>query len=248
MTIDVDHAWLMSDLHLDAGRPELTGILFRFLRGAARRAQALFLLGDVFEAWIGDDDDAPLPAAVAAELRAVAEAGTTVYFLHGNRDFLLGAAYARRAGLTLLPDPTHLRLGGVPTVLCHGDALCLDDRAYQRWRAQARDPAWQAQLLARPLAERRALARQLRAESREAQRRLRERGLPWADADPAAVLALLQRQGAARLIHGHTHRPAEHEVRLPGGRRAERWVLADWGEAGEALEITPDGAGRRHRL
>lgn len=246
--VEIPHAFLMSDLHLDASRPALTGILLAFLRRARGRVPALFLLGDIFEAWVGDDDDQPLVADVAHALAALAASRTDVYFMHGNRDFLLGGDYARRAGMQLLPDPCVLSLGGVPTVLSHGDALCTDDLAYQTFRAQSRDRAWQAAILALPLAERRALAARLRQESMQAQAGQIAAGLALSDVNDAAVANLMHEHGATRLIHGHTHRPAVHGVPLRGGVTGERVVLGDWRDHGEVLEVCADGSWHRHAL
>ena len=248
MTLNIPHAWLISDLHLDESRPALTRILIDFLRTTATRAPALFLLGDIFEAWVGDDDDQPLVARVADALHAVAASGTAVYFMHGNRDFLLGDAYARRAGMQLLDDPLRLNLGGVATVLSHGDALCTDDVAYQAFRAQSRSAAWQASILAMPLAERRALARQLRQQSVAAQHQMMADGMPLSDVNAQAVMTLMQAHGVSRLIHGHTHRPDHHRWVLPDGGPAERIVLSDWREHGEALEVHANGSLQRHPL
>src|SRR5688572_28425428 len=150
----------ISDLHLDPARPAITELFLGFLRGEARDAEALYILGDLFEAWIGDDTPSPAADAVAAELHALAGSGVPVYFMHGNRDFLLGADYARRAGFRLLPDPCLIDLYGCPTLLLHDDLLCTDDTAYQAFRAQTRDPAFQQQFLAQPLAARIAYAQQ----------------------------------------------------------------------------------------
>lgn len=248
MSLTIPHACLISDLHLDQSRPRLTGILLDFLRNMAARAPALFLLGDIFEAWVGDDDDQPLVAVVADALRGLAECGTAVYFMHGNRDFLLGETYARRAGMQLQGDPLRLSLGGVTTLLSHGDALCTDDVAYQVFRAQSRTPAWQAAVMAMPLVERRALARQLRQESVEGQRQLMADGVALSDVNTQAVMTLMQEQGVDRLIHGHTHRPGHHRFMLPAGKMAERIVLSDWRDHGEALEVHADGSLQRHLL
>ncbi|MGN6513030.1 MAG: UDP-2,3-diacylglucosamine diphosphatase, partial [Lysobacteraceae bacterium] len=144
----------ISDLHLDAGRPAITELFGRFIDDEARGAEALYILGDLFEAWVGDDDPSETGRYVAEKLSALRERGVPVYFQRGNRDFLLGADYAARAGLTLLPDPAVILLHGQPTLLMHGDLLCTDDTAYQQFRAQTRDPRWQAQFLAQPLAAR----------------------------------------------------------------------------------------------
>lgn len=244
----IPHAFLMSDLHLDAGRPELTAIFLDFLRHGRGLLPALFLLGDIFEAWVGDDDDQSLVGEVAAALSALVAAGTDVYFMHGNRDFLLGKDYAARAGMRVLSDPCLLELGGVPTVLSHGDALCTDDVAYQAFRTQSRDLAWQAGILAMPLAERRALATRLRQESIAGQARQRAEGLPLSDVNEQAVVSLMREQGATRLIHGHTHRPDVHVVALAEGVTGERIVLSDWRDVGEVLEVGPDGGWRRQVL
>lgn len=238
----------MSDLHLDASRRALTEILLDFLVQGRGRLPALFLLGDIFEAWVGDDDDQPLVAEVAAALSALAASGTDVYFMHGNRDFLLGESYAARARMQVLSDPCLLELGGVPTVLSHGDALCTDDVAYQAFRAQSRDPAWQAGILAMPLAERRALAARLRQESMTGQARLLAEGLPLSDVNEQAVASLMREQGATRLVHGHTHRPDVHPVALAPGVEGQRIVLGDWRDRGEVLEVGPDGRWRRQVL
>ncbi|MBU6248460.1 MAG: UDP-2,3-diacylglucosamine diphosphatase [Xanthomonadaceae bacterium] len=238
----------MSDLHLDAGRPDLTAIFLGFLRRAGGQVRELFLLGDIFEAWIGDDDDAPWLDAVVDGLRRAGDAGVRIHFQHGNRDFLLGEAFAARAGLALLPEILALELGGVPTALCHGDALCTDDVGYQAFRRQSRDPAWQAQVLATPLQSRRSLARQLRQDSIEGQQRILEQGGELADVNEAAAQACLRDAAAVRLIHGHTHRPAVHRVAVGPSAVGERIVLADWRSAGEVLEVRPDGSYRRHLL
>ncbi len=237
----------MSDLHLDAGRPELTAIFLRFLADCPGRVDELFLLGDIFEAWIGDDDDAPWLVTVLEALRRAGDAGVRTHFQHGNRDFLLGKSFAARAGMTLLPDVQPLELGGVATILCHGDALCTDDTDYQAFRARSRDPAWQAQILAMPLEARRELARQLRQESVDGQQRRLAEGGVLADVNEATVRDCMRGHGAARLIHGHTHRPGVHAVALDGGH-GERVVLADWRVDGEVLEVLPDGSFQRHAL
>jgi len=244
-----DRAYLMSDLHLDDSRPALTRLFVEFLQSHAHSGYAFFLIGDIFEAWVGDDDDASLPATIARELRAVAERGVSVFFMHGNRDFLLGQAYARKAGMRIIPDPCVVTLGGIDTLLSHGDRYCISDHRYQAFRHQSRDPAWQAALLAQPLEVRRALAKQLRRESQEKQEVQRVEGIPWVDVDADAVVAEMASLGMARLIHGHTHRPAVHALALPGGRRGERIVLSDWREAeGEAMSIDRDGTFERHCL
>jgi UDP-2,3-diacylglucosamine hydrolase len=224
----------ISDLHLDDSRPAVAMLFLDWLRNEAMRAEALYILGDLFEAYIGDDDDATLVATVADALRSVSDRGVRIHFMHGNRDFLVGDAFAERAGLTLLPETAVVDLYGTPTLLLHGDTLCLDDIAYQRIRVQLRDPAWQRQFLAQPLAARRAFAAQARAES------AKHTGMTDAaimDVTPAAVEQALAGHGVRRMIHGHTHRPAMHD--LGGGYR--RIVLGDWYEQGSVLRVDADG-------
>jgi UDP-2,3-diacylglucosamine hydrolase len=223
----------ISDLHLDDERPFITELFLQFLRGEAREAQALYILGDLFESWIGDDDDAPLAQRVQDALAELSRSGVVTYFMAGNRDFLVGPRFAQRSGLTLLDDPTRIDLAGVPTLLMHGDTLCTDDLAYQKFRAQVRDPDWQQAFLAQPLAQRRAFAAQARAQSRL------HTGTAMAqimDVTDTAVHDALRSRVAQRLIHGHTHRPARHRVDL-GDRVAERIVLGDWYEQGSVLRV-----------
>lgn len=237
-------ALLISDLHLDDTRPGLVEVLLRFLAGPAREARALCILGDLFEAWVGDDgaDDAAL--SVASALRSLASSGVEISFIHGNRDFLLGADYAARCRMRRLPDPTVVDLGGLPTLLCHGDALCLGDSAYLAFRRQVRDPQWQAQFLAQPLAARQAFAAQARAASAAHQN---AQPVDIGDVDADAVVGMFRLYGVTRMIHGHTHRPAEHAVDVDG-RRCERIALADWRESGEALRVAEDGSFERIAL
>lgn len=225
----------VSDLHLDPERPAITTLFGRFLDGQARGADALYILGDLFEAWVGDDDPSAAGAFVAERLRALVDAGVPTYFLRGNRDFLLGEAYAARCGMTLLDDPTVVDLYGTPTLLLHGDLLCTDDTAYQQFRAQTRDPRWQAQFLAQPLAARLAFAAQARAASQARYGELAAKGMAETigDVAPATVQDWFTRFGVQRMIHGHTHRPAIHDE----GDGRTRIVLGDWYEQGSALRI-----------
>jgi UDP-2,3-diacylglucosamine hydrolase len=231
-------ALFISDLHLTPERPEASARFFRFLAGTARRASALYILGDFFEAWVGDDDlDLPLHAEVAVALKGLTDTGVPVQVMHGNRDFLLGAGFCRASGATLLADPTVLSLADLPTLLMHGDSLCTDDAAYQRIRAQVRDPAWQAQILAKPLAERRAIARQLRLQSEQVKEGNRPEIM---DVNAQAVADAFASHACRRIIHGHTHRPGRHTYRV-GELDCERWVLPDWYETGGYLAC--DSAG-----
>lgn len=231
-------ALFASDLHLAPDRPEGVARFHRFIEGDAAAAGALYLLGDIFEAWVGDDDLAsPFNADIVAALRRLSDHGVRVCFLPGNRDFLVGSAFARAAGLTLLDDPTRIDLFGVPTLLTHGDALCTDDIAYQAFRRQCRDPAWQRAALARPLAERHALARAMRAQSE----RIKADNTPEImDVNADAVARALRDHDVRRMIHGHTHRPARHTPVVDGQTR-ERWVLPSWYEGGGYLRCDEGG-------
>ena len=216
----------ISDLHLDEARPQIVDLYTRFLKQEARNAEALYILGDLFESWIGDDDDSVLAQQVAAATRALHDSGVPVFFMHGNRDFLLGADYAARAGMTLLTDPTIVELGGERVLLMHGDTLCTDDIDYQKFRTLVRNPEWQRQFLSKPLVERRAFAAQARGESRK---QTAMKAAEIMDVNQAAVEAALREHGVRRMIHGHTHRPATHRFELEG-QSAERIVLGDWYE------------------
>ena len=229
----------ISDLHLDAERPHITELFGRFVDEQARKADALYILGDLFEAWVGDDDPSETGAFVATKLRGLRDAGIPVYFMHGNRDFLLGDAYAKRAGVTILPDPSVVMLHGRPTLLMHGDTLCSDDVAYQQFRTQTRNPDWQRQFLAQPLEARVAFAQQARTASQTRQAGLKAQGMMDAitDVTPATVDSSFARFGVDTMIHGHTHRPAVHAH--PGGKRI---VLGDWYEQGSVLRVDASGA------
>ena len=232
----------VSDLHLDPARPEITALFLRFLRSEAVDADALYILGDLFEAWVGDDVGGEPAQSVRAALRALVDAGVPVFFQRGNRDFLAGARFASDTGARLLPDPAVVNLYGEPTLLMHGDLLCTGDAAYQAFRAQVRAPQWRQQFLAQPLAAREAFAAKARAASKEHQKDVGSGGAMDAitDVAPDAVAQTLTRYGVRRLIHGHTHRPAIHALDA-GGRLARRIVLGDWYEQGSVLRVDPDG-------
>lgn len=221
--------YLISDLHLAPERPQVTAAFAAFLE-ARRDAQALYILGDLFEFYIGDDDDGDLVAEVAGLLRAFSEAGPSLYLMHGNRDFLIGEAFAERVGGELLPDPTVHEVGGEPVLLMHGDSLCTRDEEYQRFRALARSPAWKSEILAKSLEERRAIAEHLRTASRDAGSRKAEDIM---DVTPDEVERAMREAECTTLIHGHTHRPARHDE--PAGTR---WVLGDWETRGWYLRAT----------
>jgi UDP-2,3-diacylglucosamine hydrolase len=231
-------ALFIADVHLDPSRPQITDLFERYLASdEVRHADALYILGDLVEAWIGDDDDAELPARIAAATRAVRDAGVPVYFMVGNRDFLLGQAFAARAGLTLLDDGTVHDIHGRRTLLMHGDVLCTDDIAYQAVRRQVRTPEWQAQILAMPLQARRAFAAKAREDSKAHTGNTMESIM---DVNADAVAETMRKAGVTRLIHGHTHRPAVHDFQLDGAP-AQRIVLGDWYEQGSVLRVDADG-------
>ncbi len=219
------NTYFISDLHLCTERPETTAAFLQFMRTTARTAGALYVLGDLFEYWIGDDqlDHDPLARDVAAAFADNATAGVTQYFMHGNRDFLIGERFAREARMTLLSDPTVIVLGGERVLLMHGDTLCTDDAAYQAFRKQVREPAWQREFRAKTYAEREAIALSLRSKS-NIEKSMKAEAIMDVSAD--AVENAFSRNGCAVMIHGHTHRPAIHHH----GKQA-RWtrhVLPDW--------------------
>ena len=216
---------LISDLHLQASELATFEAWQGYLQTTP--ADALVILGDLFEVWVGDDAaDQPGFEAQCVELLQRTAQRMPVFFMHGNRDFLVGKAFAAQCGLTLLDDPTVLVLHGERWLLSHGDALCLEDTEYLQFRAQVRTPEWQAAFLARPLEERRALARAIRSQSED---RKRDPSTLWADVDANAAREWLQRAGASALIHGHTHRPAVHDL----GHGLRRIVLSDWDVAAQ---------------
>ena len=228
----------ISDLHLAPERPATVALFLDFLGRMAREAEALYILGDLFDAWIGDDDDEPPYPAIRAALRDLTTSGTRCAILPGNRDFLLGRRFLADTGCELLADPTRIDLYGTPTLLMHGDLLCTDDRAYQRFRRVIRNPIVKRLFLWRGLERRRALAQDYRRRSMAA---IAGKSLTIMDVNPDAVLEALRRQGASRLIHGHTHRPGDHALSLDG-QPAQRLVLAEWREdQGEALLVSPGG-------
>ena len=231
------HSLFASDLHLDSEAPWAIDAFLAFLDGPARAAEALYLLGDLFEVWVGDDDDNPDNARACAGLARLTASGVAVYALHGNRDFLLGETFAQRTGVKLLPDPVMFDLYGVPTLLSHGDVFCTEDTSYQELRSIVRRPGWQRRFLALPLAARRDLASAARAGSKAHT----QRTIPTImDVNPEAVARAMRTTGARRLIHGHTHRPAVHPFVIDGAN-AERVVLAPWYEAASCVGVSADG-------
>lgn len=234
----MSHSLFISDLHLSADRPEAFSTFTEFLATTAGQADALYILGDLFEYWAGDDDlDAPFNRQVVTALATLHAGGTALYLMHGNRDFLMGGALAAACGAHLLPDPSLRVIHGVATLLMHGDTLCTDDTGYMSFRAQVREAAWQQHFLAQPLAQRKAQIEQLREQSRLAQR---QKAAEIMDVNAESVIHLLRKYGYPRLIHGHTHRPALH-VHEIDGHRCERWVLPDWYEQGGYLRCDEHG-------
>lgn len=227
----------ISDLHLSPERPEMNELFLDFLDKEATKADALYILGDLFEVWIGDDASVAEHDRVIKGLLRLTTSGTPVYVMHGNRDFLVGRGFEQASGCQLIPDPTIINPYGIPTLLMHGDTLCTDDVEYQRFRTQVRDPRWQQQMLALPAEQRAAIAKNYRAQSREQSRQKAEEIM---DVNPQAVAQTLREHGVHHLIHGHTHRPGIHDFTLDGGP-ARRTVLGDWYERGSVLACISSG-------
>jgi UDP-2,3-diacylglucosamine hydrolase len=238
----VSQALFISDLHLSAERPDANEQFFSFLADEAARAQELYVLGDLFEYWAGDDEltdpaGDPLAAEVARGFRRLSDAGITVHLMHGNRDFLVGGAFFAASGARHLEDPAVVRCAGAPVALLHGDTLCTDDHEYQEWRLTARSAAWRQEFLAKPLAERHAALGALRQKSTRVKA---AKPAEIMDVNADAVRDAFRRHGVRRLIHGHTHRPARHDVDVDGAR-CERWVLPDWYGRGGYLALDDVG-------
>ncbi len=227
----------ISDLHLDPARPDITGQALEFLATETQGAEALYILGDLFEAWVGDDDPEHEKRRVIAALKQLTDGGLPCYFMHGNRDFLVGEGFAAASGCRLLADPTIVELHGTKVMLMHGDTLCTDDHQYQAFRQMVRNPSWQQAMLARPLAERVALAKQMREASAAS---MAGKSDEIMDVNQDAVESAMRAHGVHTLLHGHTHRPAVHRFELDG-REAVRIVLGDWYTQGSALSWDADG-------
>jgi len=227
----------ISDLHLESGQPEIGKQFLSFLAGEARAAEALYILGDLFEVWLGDDDPNPYYGEMKLALRELSDTGVPAYFMHGNRDFMIGADFASETGLTILEDPTVVDLYGEKVLLCHGDSLCTDDVRYQQFRAMTRAPKWQTMMLAKSIEERIALALQMRKESMERGESLSDEIM---DVNHDAVAGAMAEQSVEVMLHGHTHRPAVHSFDL-GDRTATRIVLGDWYEQGSVVRWDGDG-------
>ena len=235
----VSHSLFISDLHLCASRPAITNIFLRFLKTTANKAEQLFILGDLFEYWAGDDDLSHRDhAEIINSLKVLSESGTQVFFIHGNRDFLIGEQFSLASGTQLLKDPSEVTLYGKRILISHGDALCTDDTGYQAFRAQVRDPAWQATFLSHPLSERKAQIEALRQQSEQEKS---NKSLEIMDVNSDAVSNLLrQHQYPELFIHGHTHRPNVHIIEIDG-HQCQRIVLGDWYEQGSCLRLDETG-------
>lgn len=227
----------ISDLHLESARPDIAAQFIQFLKTEAANADALYILGDLFESWVGDDDPDEHYAMIKGALRALADAGTPVYFMHGNRDFMIGKQFADDTSITLLPDPTHLKIEGKDVLLSHGDALCTDDIEYQQFRTMTRNPEWQAMMLHKPLQERLAFAQHARAASMKHGKTISP---VITDVNQQAVEKFMVEHDVDLLLHGHTHRPAVHKFTL-GATPATRIVLGDWYDHGSVVRWDENG-------
>nr|WP_233591207.1 UDP-2,3-diacylglucosamine diphosphatase [Citrobacter amalonaticus] len=226
----------IADLHLCTEEPAITAGFLRFLAGEARQADALYILGDLFEAWIGDDDPNPLHREIATAIKAVVDSGVPCFFIHGNRDFLIGKRFACESGMTLLPQEKVLNLYGRRVLILHGDTLCTDDAGYQAFRAKVHQRWLQTLFLALPLCIRKRVAARMRADSKAANR---SKSLEIMDVNPHAVIAEMEKHHVQWLIHGHTHRPDVHPL-TANGEPAFRVVLGAWHTEGSMVKVTPD--------
>ncbi|MGO0675987.1 UDP-2,3-diacylglucosamine diphosphatase [Citrobacter werkmanii] len=226
----------IADLHLCTEEPAITAGFLRFLAGDARQVDALYILGDLFEAWIGDDDPNPLHHQIAAAIKSLVDSDIPCFFIHGNRDFLLGKRFARESGMTLLPEEKMLDLYGRKVLIMHGDTLCTDDAGYQAFRAKVHQSWLQKLFLALPLFIRQRIAAKMRANSKAANS---SKSLEIMDVNQQAVIAEMEKHQVQWLIHGHTHRPAVHEL-TANGQPAFRVVLGAWHSEGSMIKVTPD--------
>ncbi len=229
--------YFIADLHLAQNRPDISACFLRFLKHEAIKAKSLYILGDLFEAWIGDDDDSPFLTTIAKALATLASLGTQIYYIHGNRDFLLGEKYAKKAKMMLLPEVDMIELYGQEVIIMHGDTLCTKDVAYQKFRAKSRSWWWQFIIRSLPLFLRKKIAADYRKKSAAA---TAVKSQDIMDVTPDEVVRCLESYNSQLLIHGHTHRPAIHDL-TANNNHAKRIVLGDWYEQGAWLRVTPDG-------
>ncbi len=235
----VSHSLFISDLHLCASRPAITSAFLKFLQNIANKAEQLFILGDLFEYWAGDDDlNHADHAVIISAIKTLSNSGTQVFFIHGNRDFLIGQQFAAATGAKLLKDPSEVNLYGKRIMISHGDELCTDDSRYQAFRLQVRSPEWQQDFLSHPLSARKAQIEVLRLQSEQEKS---NKSLEIMDVNEAAVRALLRHHAYPELfIHGHTHRPNTHNIEIDG-HHCQRIVLGDWYEQGSCLRLDENG-------
>ena len=234
------HTLFIADLHLSADRPDITAAFLHFIQHTANEADALYILGDLFEVWIGDDNPEPLLQQVATALKQLSDSGVALYFIHGNRDFFLRQGYAGRCGMTLLPPAKVVDLYGTATLIMHGDSLCTLDIAYQKFRKWWNQPWWQWLMLRLPLWYRQRLARKARNKSaRHKQQYLNQAQPQIMDVTPEEVPRVMAQAGVLKLIHGHTHRPAVHDLTV-NGQPAQRYVLGDWYSQSSYLRVSAD--------
>lgn len=226
----------IADLHLGDEEPAITAGFIHFLTQQAATADALYILGDLFESWIGDDDTQPLHQQIAAAIKTLVDSGVPCYFIHGNRDFLLGKRFAKESGMILLPETQVLNLYGRKMLIMHGDTLCTDDAGYQAFRAKVHQPWLQTLFLALPLFIRRRIAAKMRASSKAANS---NKSLTIMDVNPQAVVDTLAQYQVQWLIHGHTHRPAIHELEA-NQQPAFRCVLGAWHQEGSMVKVTEE--------
>jgi UDP-2,3-diacylglucosamine hydrolase len=229
--------YFISDLHLSADRDDINQCLFKFLSEQAPKAEALYVLGDLFEVWIGDDDQNSFTLNIAKAFHALSQSGVPVYFIHGNRDFLIRQRFAKQAGFKILPEQLVIDLYGEPTLIMHGDELCTKDIDYQAFRKKARSWWWPRLMLSLPLSIRCKLAKKGRAISKQKQSKLNQEIM---DVTPQEVVSVMQAHGVVKMIHGHTHRPAIHQLQV-NNQHAQRIVLGDWYDQGSILQVSKDG-------
>jgi UDP-2,3-diacylglucosamine hydrolase len=229
--------YFISDLHLTGGRPDIITVFRDFLRNQAPQAEALYILGDLFEVWIGDDATPPDMEPIITDLANLTATGVPVFVMVGNRDFLIGKEFEKSSGCTLITDPTKIDLYGIPTLLMHGDTLCVDDIDYQNFRTLVRDPTWQSEFLAKPVEERIAISKQKRQESKE---RTKEKSEDIMDVNSQAVEETFRQHEILQIIHGHTHRLAVHNL-VVDNKPVKRIVLGDWYSQASMLKVDADG-------